>query len=82
MIGKKVLVLAGRIKQKAAPGKFYKQSVWNMSYFNKGRTFIIRKKQSIDKIKSYWLTDAQSNKKVTKRFQKTELFIIRGNFVM
>ena len=34
MIDKKVLVLAERIKMKAVPGNFYKQSVQNISYFN------------------------------------------------
>ena len=32
-IGEKVYVLAERIKKKSAPGKFYKQSVQNISYF-------------------------------------------------
>ena len=73
MIGEKVLVLAERIKKKAAPGKFYKQSVKNVSYFNQERTFIIRKIQPIDSIKYYWLKDAKNNKKLTKRFQRTEL---------
>ena len=48
-IGGKVLVLAERIKKKAAPYKFDKQ---NISYFN------------------------------NNRFQKSELFTIRGNFIM
>ena len=39
---------------------------------------MIRKIQPSD---NYWLKDAQ-NKKVTKRFQRTELFAVRGNFVM
>ena len=34
-IGEKVYALAERIKKKSAPGKFYKQSVQNISYFNK-----------------------------------------------
>ena len=34
LIGEKVLVLAERIERKAVPGKFYKQSVQNISYFN------------------------------------------------
>ena len=34
-IGEKVYILAERIKKKIAPGKFYKQSVQNISYFNK-----------------------------------------------
>ena len=49
-IGDKVLVLPVRIRKKSAPGKFYKQSVQSISYFNKEKTFSIRKKQKIDKI--------------------------------
>ena len=82
LIGEKVLVLAEGIKKKAAPGKFYKQSVYNICHFNKDRTFIIRKSQPIDGIKYYWLRDAQNNRKLPKRFQTTELFAVRGNFVM
>ena len=82
MIGEKVLVLAEITKKKTAPGKFYKQSVQKISYFNKDRKFTIRQKQSIYNIKYYWLRDAQNNKKLTKRFHKTELFATRGNFVM
>ena len=61
MIGEKVLILAERIKKKDAPGRFYKQSVQNISYFNKERTFMIRKKQLIDGITFYWLTDVQNS---------------------
>ena len=43
-IGEKVYVLAERIKKKSAPGKFYKQSVQNISCFNKDTVFTIRKK--------------------------------------
>ena len=43
-IGEKVYVLAERIKKKSTPGKFYKTSVQNISYFNKDTVFIIRKK--------------------------------------
>ena len=85
LIGEKVLVLAERIKKEAAPGKFYKQFVQNIYYFIKEGTFTIRTIQPIDGIKYYWLKDAQNNKiykKLTKRFQRTELFAIRGNFVI
>ena len=82
MISEKVLILAERIKTKDAPDRFYKQFVQNISYFNKERTFMIRKKQSIDGITFYWLTDVQNCRKVPKGFQRTELFAIRGNFVM
>ena len=79
-MSEKVFVIAERIKKKAAPGKFYKQSVQNISYFNKNRTFTIRRIRSIDGIKYYWLKDAQNNKNLAKRFQRTELFALRGNF--
>lgn len=44
-IGEKVLVLAERIQEKSAPGKCYKQTVQNISYFNKKETFVVRIKQ-------------------------------------
>ena len=50
-MGEKVFVLAERIRKKAAPGKFYKQSVQNISYFNKDKTFIIRRIRSVGGIK-------------------------------
>ena len=82
-IGEKVLVLAESIKKKSAPGKFYKQSVQNISYFNKEKTFLIRKKKRIiDKITYYWLKDAQTHRKVSKSFEITELFAIEGNLIM
>ena len=42
-IGEKVYILAERTKKKTAPGKFYKQSVQNISYFNKDVIYTIRK---------------------------------------
>ena len=44
-INEKVLVLGERIRKKSASGKFYKQSVQNISYFSKEKVFFIRKKQ-------------------------------------
>ena len=38
-INKKVLVLAERNRKKSDPGKFYKQSVQNICYFNKEKIF-------------------------------------------
>ena len=45
-IGEKVYILAERIKKKSAPEKFYKQSVQNISYFNKEKIYKIRKKKA------------------------------------
>ena len=43
-IGERVYVLAERIKKKSTPGKFYKQLVQNITYFNKGTIFTVRRK--------------------------------------
>ena len=81
-IDEKVLSLAEQIKKKDVPGKFCNQSVQNISYFNKDRTFIIWKIQTIGGIRYFWFKNAQNKKKLAKRFQRTELFAIRGNFVV
>ena len=72
LVGEKVYVLAERIKNKSAPGKFYKQSVQNISYFNKDKTFTVRKKLGIDGITYYWLK-SEDNRNITKRFSRTEV---------
>ena len=79
-IGEKVFVLAERIKTKSAPGKFYKQPVQNVSYFNKEKIFTIWAIKMVDKIKYYWLKNAETNRKVSKRFIRTELFALKNNF--
>ena len=73
--GEKVLVLAERIKRKPAPGKFYKQSVQKITYFNKEKTFSIIKKQNIDKIDYYWVKNLETNRKISKIFQGTEFLL-------
>ena len=40
-ISENVLVTAEQNKKKSAPGKFYKQTVQNISYFNKENIFVI-----------------------------------------
>ena len=79
-IGERVYMLAKRIKKKSAPGKFYKQSVQNISYFNKEKIFVVRAKQTIDKITYYWLKNSETNRNVPKRFSRSELFALRNNF--
>ena len=79
-IGERVYVLAKRIKKKSAPGKFYKQSVQNIIYFNKDKIFIIRAKKTVDKITYYWLKNSETNRNLPKRFSRSELFALRANF--
>ena len=72
-------ILAERIKKKTAPGKSYKQSVQNISYCNKDVIYSIRKKHSIDNIRYYWVKSPLKN--LPKRFQRTELFALKSNFL-
>ena len=62
----------------SALGKFYKQFVQNISYFNKEKIFIIKEIQTIDRIKYYWL---ETNRKLSKRFMRIELFALKNNFL-
>ena len=78
-IDEKVNLLAERIKTKSAPGKFYKQSVQNISYFNKEIVYTIRKKQMIDGIRYYWVRSPIND--LPKGFLRTELFAIKSNFL-
>ena len=78
-IGEKVYVLAERIKKKSTPGKFYKQLVQNISYFNKDTVFTIRKKQTIDNIMYYWVKSPLAE--LNKRFSRSELFALKSNFL-
>ena len=77
-IGENVYLLAERIKKKSAPGKFYKQSVQNISYFNKETVYTIRKKQLIDGIRYYWVRSPIND--LSKRFLRTEIFALKSNF--
>ena len=76
--GERVYLLAERIKKKSAPGKFYKQSVQNISYFNKETVYTIRKKQLIDGIRYYWVRSPIND--LPKRFLRTEIFALKSNF--
>ena len=61
-VGEKVLVLASRLNKRDPPGKFYKSSVDNKSYFHKSETFVITKRQKIEKKIFYWLKSSRSGK--------------------
>ena len=80
-INEKVLVFAERIRKRSAPGTFYKQSVQNISYFNKEKIFLLERNKKIDKIQHYWLKD-EKNKTIEKGFQTTEFFAVNNNFTM
>lgn len=55
-----MLVSAERIKKKSPPGKFYKQTVQNIPYFNKEKIFIITRKRNTENKTFYWLKDIKN----------------------
>ena len=74
-IGERVYVLAERIRKKSAPGRSYKQSVQNISFFNKDTVYTIRKKQMIGGVRYYWIKSTIAD--LPKRFSRSELFALR-----
>ena len=66
--GESVLIKAEQILKKSAPGKCYKQTVQNISYFNKEKIFVITNKRNIDYKTFYRLANAINNKYLNKRF--------------
>ena len=62
-VAERVYVLAERIKKKSAPGKFYKETVQNISYFNKETVYIVRKRKEIDNINYYCIKSPLSDLK-------------------
>ena len=78
-VGERVYVLAERIKKKSAPGKFYKETVQNISYFNKDTIYTVRKRKTVDNIDYYWIKSPLTDLK--KRFLRSELFPLKENFV-
>ena len=78
-VAERVYVLAERIKKKSAPGKFYKGTVQNISYFNKETVYIVRKRKEIDNINYYWIKCPLSDLK--KQFLRSELFALKESFI-
>ena len=77
MIGEKVLILAERIKKKDAPGKLYKPTKQNKSFFNKDKIFIVKKRvKIISNDWYYWVAEEKSDKTNKFRFVRQELYAL------
>ena len=80
-IGEKVLVLSERLKKKDAPGKLYKASTQNKTFFNKDKVFIIRKRlKSLNNGWYYWVSE-ENKKIITNRFIRQELFALKEQWM-
>ena len=78
-MGEEVLILAARLKKKNSPGKFYKSSVDNKSYFHKEETLLMNR-QTIDEKYFYLLKSSITEEKLKYRFQREEIYTISDNF--
>ena len=77
MIGEKVLILAERIKKKDAPGRLYKPTTQNKSFFNKDKIFIVKKRvKTISNDWYYWVAEEKSDKINKFRFVRQELYAL------
>ena len=80
-IGEDVLLLSSRIKKKSDPGKFYKSTVDNNSFFDKKTIFTIKKTQNRDNKTFYWLKNKENNKKVKFCVIREEIYALSGYFM-
>ena len=81
-IGEKVLVLSERLKKKDAPGKLYKPTTQNKSFFNKDKIFIVKKRvKTLTDGWYYWLAEENSNKINKFRFVRQELYVLDGQWM-
>ena len=55
-VGKNVLVLAERLREKDAPGNSTKSTTENMSFFNREQIFVVRKFVPRDDSHNYWIS--------------------------
>ena len=75
-IGEKVLVLSKRLKKRDAPGRLYKASTQNRSYFSK-KIFIIKKRVVTTSDEwYYWVSDKNSDVINKKRYIRQELYAL------
>ena len=75
-IGEKVLVLSERLKKKDAPGRLFKPTTQNKSYFN-NKIFIIKKRIQIPSNEwYYWIAEENSNKINSFRYVRQELYAL------
>ena len=80
-IGEKVLVSAERLKKKDAPGKLYKSTTQNKTFFNKDKVYIIKKGvKTTSNDWYYWV--AEENSEIINKFRylRQENFAINGQW--
>ena len=84
-LDKKVLIRAERISKKDAPINIYKPTMENISFFNRQKKCIIKKRLKVSKnplICYYWFAPKDDAENINdERFIRQELFAINDEFV-
>ena len=79
-IGEKVLVLSERLKKKDAPGRLFKPTTQNKSYFSK-KIFIIKKRvQTTSNEWYYWVAEENSKIVNSYRYIRQELYALNDQW--
>ena len=68
MAGKKVLVLAERLRKKDAPRNLYKSTTENISFFNREEIFLVRKVLSKENCYNHSISKTTDGEIINKRF--------------
>ena len=79
-VGKKVLVLAERLRKKDALGNLYKSTMENTPFFDRNEVFIVRKVVPVDNSYYYWISKTGNSILISNKFLRQELFTIKNQF--
>ena len=80
VINEKVIALAERLRKKDAPGRLYKSTTENKTFFNRDRIFRISTRSKLNNgTYLYWLN--KNGQKIKGRLLRQELFPLKNQFV-
>ena len=72
--------MAERLRKKDTPGRLYKCTTENKSFFNRDRIFIVSERSKLNNnTYLYWLKE--NGQKIKNRFLRQELFALKNQFI-
>ena len=72
--------MAERLRKKDTPGRLYKSTTENKSFFNRDRIFTRSERSKLNNnTYLYWLKE--NGRKIKNRFLRQELFTLKNQFV-
>ena len=74
--------MSERLKKKDTPGRLYKPTTQNKSFFNKNKIIIVKKRiKALNDGWCYWLSEEKSNKINKFRFVRQELYALNKQWI-